>query len=87
MKLFVIHDTFLHYTEPDYDFEKPLTDADGYEKDTAEFECEVNDEEAPVQWFREDQVSPIVAIIVVLFEIICKFVSSTLAHGCSFTWC
>jgi hypothetical protein len=43
-------------TEPDYDFEKNLTDADAYEKETAEFECEVNDEEAPVQWFREDQV-------------------------------
>jgi len=33
-----------------------LNDADAYEKETAEFECEVNDEEAPVQWFREDKV-------------------------------
>jgi obscurin-RhoGEF protein len=41
--------------EPDYDFEKPLNDADAYEKETAEFECEVNDEEAQVQWFREDK--------------------------------
>lgn len=44
-------------TEPDYEFEKELNDADAYEKETAEFECEVNDEEAPVQWFREDKVS------------------------------
>lgn len=43
-------------TEPEYDFEKKLNDADAYEKETAEFECEVNDEEAPVQWFREDKV-------------------------------
>jgi len=43
--------------EPDYDFEKNLNDADAYEKETAEFECEVNDEEAPVQWFREDKVT------------------------------
>jgi len=41
--------------EPDYDFERPLTDADAYEKETAEFECEVNDEEATVQWYREDK--------------------------------
>jgi len=46
----------LFYSEPDYDFEKNLQDADAYEKETAEFECEVNDEEAPVQWFREDKV-------------------------------
>lgn len=46
----------LFFPEPDYDFEKPLTDADAYEKETAEFECEVNDEEAPVQWYREDKV-------------------------------
>jgi len=44
-------------TEPDYAFEKELNDADAYEKETAEFECEVNDEEAAVQWFREDKVS------------------------------
>lgn len=44
-------------TEPDYDFEKNLNDADAYEKETAEFECEVNDEEATVQWFREDKVT------------------------------
>jgi len=44
-------------TEPDYEFEKELNDADAYEKETAEFECEVNDEEAPVQWFREDKVN------------------------------
>ena len=43
-------------SEPDYEFEKELNDADAYEKETAEFECEVNDEEAPVQWFREDKV-------------------------------
>jgi len=43
-------------TEPDYAFEKELNDADAYEKETAEFECEVNDEEATVQWFREDKV-------------------------------
>lgn len=47
---------FRFSVEPDYDFEKPLTDADAYEKETAEFECEVNDDEAPVQWFREDKV-------------------------------
>lgn len=46
----------IFFLEPDYDFEKPLTDADAYEKETAEFECEVNDEEAPVQWYREDKV-------------------------------
>ena len=42
--------------EPEYDFEKPLSDADAYEKETAEFECEVNDEEANVDWYREDKV-------------------------------
>jgi len=49
-------DVLVYNSEPEYDFEKPLTDADAYEKETAEFECEVNDEEAPVQWFREDKV-------------------------------
>jgi len=44
-------------TEPEYEFEKQLNDADAYEKETAEFECEVNDEEAPVQWFCEDKVT------------------------------
>jgi len=58
---FVCHvegdETSCHVTieEPEYDFDKKLTDADAYEKETAEFECEVNDEDAPVQWFREDK--------------------------------
>jgi len=44
------------FLEPEYDFEKPLSDADAYEKETAEFECEVNDDEASVDWYREDKV-------------------------------
>jgi len=47
---------FFHSTEPEYDFDKNLNDTDAYEKETAEFECEVNDEEAPVQWYNEDKV-------------------------------
>lgn len=46
-------------SEPDYEFEKKLQDADSLEKEVAEFECEVNDDEAVVQWFREDKVSSI----------------------------
>ncbi|ESO03551.1 hypothetical protein HELRODRAFT_191869 [Helobdella robusta] len=41
--------------EPEYDFDKSLTDTDALEKENAEFECEVNDEEAPVEWYREDK--------------------------------
>lgn len=58
----------LNCTEPDYDFEKNLTDADAYEKETAEFECEVNDEEAQVQWFREDKVSLLMSVFLVLIN-------------------
>ena len=44
--------------EPDYEFDKNLQDVDSHEKEVAEFECEVNDEDAVVEWFREDKVLP-----------------------------
>lgn len=37
-----------------------LTDSDAYEKESAEFECGVNDAEAPVEWYREDKVGGLV---------------------------
>jgi len=43
-------------TEPDYEFDKPLEDTDAFEKETAEFKCEVSDKDARVQWFLEDKV-------------------------------
>ena len=45
------------FTEPEYEFEKPIRDTDAYEKETAEFTCEVNDPQAPVKWFKEDKVN------------------------------
>ncbi len=36
---------------------KPLKDMDTREKEACEFECEVNDPDARVTWFREDKVS------------------------------
>lgn len=55
-------------SEPDYEFEKNLQDADSMEKEVAEFECEVNDDEAVVQWFREDKVS--------IKHLLCSYLSS-----------
>ena len=49
--------TFLIFcTEPEFDFTKQLEDTDCIEKETAEFVCEVNEPDAPVQWIREDKV-------------------------------
>ncbi len=44
-------------SEAEYEFTKNLDDTDAYEKETAQFVCEVNDPDAPVKWFREDKVS------------------------------
>ena len=43
--------------EPEYRFTKQLDDIDTLVKETASFECEVNDEEAQVKWFKADKVS------------------------------
>lgn len=44
-------------SEPEFDFAKPLNDTDAHEKEPATFLCEVNDPDAKVQWFRENEVS------------------------------
>ena len=43
-------------SEPEFEFKQDLHDIDAYEKDAAEFECEVNDPMAVVKWYREDKV-------------------------------
>ena len=47
---------FLWIVEPEYDFVRPLKDMDTREKEACEFECEVNDPDARVTWYREDKV-------------------------------
>jgi hypothetical protein len=42
--------------DPEFNFKRKLNDVDVYEKETATFECEVNDEEAPVKWFKDNKV-------------------------------
>lgn len=44
-------------TEPEWDFMKLLEDVEGVERDKAVFECDVNDPEAEVTWWRGDKVS------------------------------
>ena len=64
------------FSEPEYDFDKKLQDTDAYEKEKAEFVCEVNDEGAKVQWFKEDKVCQICAadyINVYLVPIMSKY--------------
>ncbi|KAK2158172.1 hypothetical protein LSH36_175g03003 [Paralvinella palmiformis] len=41
--------------EPEFEFVKQLEDTDCIEKETVEFVCEVNEPDAPVQWFREEK--------------------------------
>lgn len=43
--------------EPEWDFMKLLEDVEGVERDKAVFECDVNDPEAEVTWWRGDKVS------------------------------
>lgn len=50
------HKFLISPAEPDYEFDKPLEDTDAFEKETAEFVCEVSDKDARVQWFLEDKV-------------------------------
>ncbi|XP_071120619.1 twitchin-like isoform X18 [Mytilus edulis] len=42
-------------TDPEWDFMKLLDDVEGIERDRATFECDVNDPEAEVKWFRNDK--------------------------------
>ena len=58
-KVNVIHYKFsiCGLAEPEYDFVKPLKDMDTREKEACEFECEVNDADARVTWYREDKVT------------------------------
>ena len=42
--------------DPEWDFMKLLDDVEGVERDRAVFECDVNDPEAEVKWFRNDKV-------------------------------
>lgn len=44
-------------SEPEWDFMKLLEDVEGVERDKAVFECDVNDPEAEVTWWRGDKVS------------------------------
>jgi len=60
--------TLLLCADPDYDFTKQLTDVDCYEKETAILECEVNYEEAPTHWIRDDIVSPGFLLRYILFS-------------------
>ncbi|XP_065941807.1 twitchin isoform X18 [Magallana gigas] len=45
----------LSVTEPEWDFMKLLEDVEGVERDKAVFECDVNDPEAEVTWWRGDK--------------------------------
>lgn len=51
------YDWFSLSTEPEWDFMKLLEDVEGVERDKAVFECDVNDPEAEVTWWRGDKVS------------------------------
>ena len=42
--------------EPEFDFKQKISDVDVYEKETAVFECVVNDAEASVKWFKDNKV-------------------------------
>ena len=44
-------------SEAEFQFVKPMQDADCYEKETGVLECVVNDADAKVQWYCEDKVS------------------------------
>ena len=44
------------FAEPEYEFTKKLFDTDSYENETAEFSCTMNDKDANVEWFIEDEV-------------------------------
>lgn len=46
----------LVFTDPEFEFKKPLQDSDCYEKETGVMECKVNDSDAKVQWYREETV-------------------------------
>ena len=48
--------TLLFQLEPEYDFVKHLADVDSYEKEAAILECEMNYDDAPVQWLKDDKV-------------------------------
>ena len=48
---------YLLSPEPEFDFVKKLEDADVIEGGKIELICEVNDEEAPVTWYKGDDVS------------------------------
>ena len=48
-------------TEPEYDFDKNIQDIDSYEKEDAEFVCEVSDPDAQVTWWKEDKVGLFIA--------------------------
>ena len=45
------------FSEPEYEFDKNAQDVDAYEKENAEIVCEVNDPDAQVTWYKEDEVS------------------------------
>ena len=55
--LHIFHVHICGLAEPEYDFVKPLKDMDTREKEACEFECEVNDADARVTWYREDKVT------------------------------
>ena len=50
---------FLSSSDPEFYFKRKLMDVDVYEKETAVFECDVNDVEAPVKWFKDNKASEI----------------------------
>ena len=52
----MFHVGYCGVVEPEYDFVRPLKDMDTREKEACEFECEVNDADARVTWYREDKV-------------------------------
>ena len=54
-----------------------LQDTDAYEKDTAKFICEVNDEDAKVKWFKEDKVRQ-AELLWSLFNDECEFTAARL---------
>ena len=46
----------LNISEPEFDIVNGLQDGDALKNDDAEFECEMNDEDAEVTWYKEDEV-------------------------------
>ena len=80
LKMFCIIIFQLQFSEPEWEFTKPLQDVDAVAKGNAEFVCEVNDPDAEVQWFREGEVTLLyyqigLSVLSVKFNLLLKLFS------------